>query len=305
MPRGTRRQDEQVTDEQSDDVESMGESETPDDADDTPAHQSNGPQIGDTVICTNRLPSPIRPWEHPIWIGVIEQPGTDPSRWSGKYSEAAFCKFKQAPPSPLPQPRRPDRYVHSARQGGLADRPHAAGGQPHRVGGHPPLPRRGRCSPVSAARLEAGRGLEVSSAEISDNLHVLIELKERLAELQRDLDQQFQPAALRLYGLNLPGGEELRDQMQVFGSYLESLLEILTGVTYAGPNEGAFLYWEFEVKDGRNEEQAIAAMHEAFSGQELEDCLTLYRTHKAKLPTLPESEKPTLRLHRPDEDERS
>jgi len=98
MPRGTRRQDDHVTDEQPEDLESMDEPdevETPDDTDDAPAQQDNGPQIGDTVICTNRLPSPIRPWEHPIWIGVIEEPGTDPSRWSGKYSEAAFCKFSK------------------------------------------------------------------------------------------------------------------------------------------------------------------------------------------------------------------
>ena len=26
---------------------------------------------------------------------MIEQPGTDPSRWSGKYSEAAFCQFSK------------------------------------------------------------------------------------------------------------------------------------------------------------------------------------------------------------------
>lgn len=49
------------------------------------------PKVGDTVICTSRLPSPLRPWENPIWIGVIEEPGTDPSRWNGKYSEAAYC----------------------------------------------------------------------------------------------------------------------------------------------------------------------------------------------------------------------
>ncbi len=145
----------------------------------------------------------------------------------------------------------------------------------------------------------------MSSAEISDNLHDLIGLKERLDELQRDLDREFQPAALKLYELNVPGGEELRDQIQAFGSYLESLLLIVSGVTYAGPDEGAFLYWEFEVKDGRNKDEAVAAMREAFSGQELDDCLTLYRTFKAKLPTLPESDKPTLRLHRPNVDERS
>ena len=82
-------------------------------------------------------------------------------------------------------------------------------------------------------------------------------------------------------------------------------MEIVSGVTYAGPDEGAFLYWEFEVKDGRTDEQAGAAMHEAFSGQELIDCLTLYREFKAKLPTLPESEKPTLRLHRQNMDQGS
>jgi hypothetical protein len=58
---------------------------------DTATPSANGPKIGDVVICTNRLPSPLRPWEHPIWIGVIEEPGSDPSRWNGKYSEAAYC----------------------------------------------------------------------------------------------------------------------------------------------------------------------------------------------------------------------
>jgi hypothetical protein len=64
-------------------------------SDDTTVPQGNGPKVGDTVICTNRLPSPLRPWENPIWIGVIEEPGKDPSRWSGKYSEAAFCQFSK------------------------------------------------------------------------------------------------------------------------------------------------------------------------------------------------------------------
>src|SRR5215831_9455756 len=56
---------------------------------------TTGPKVGDLVICVTRLPSPLRPWENPIWIGEIEQPGTDPSRWSGKYSEAAFCQFSR------------------------------------------------------------------------------------------------------------------------------------------------------------------------------------------------------------------
>ncbi len=103
MPREPRRRDEQAPDEQADDLDSEGtpidelsmdepdDGEPPDDAGGTDTLQGDGPNIGDTVICTNRLPSPIRPWEHPIWIGS----GTDPSRWSGKYSEAAFCKFSK------------------------------------------------------------------------------------------------------------------------------------------------------------------------------------------------------------------
>jgi hypothetical protein len=84
MPRDTKRTGEQPTngpdaDEPSSDT--IGTATPP----------ANGPKIGDVVICTNRLPSPLRPWEHPIWIGVIEEPGSDPSRWNGKYSEAAYC----------------------------------------------------------------------------------------------------------------------------------------------------------------------------------------------------------------------
>lgn len=84
MPREPKRTDEPVPDEQVA-IEAVGEA--------VPAAtpQTNVPQVGDTVICTSRLPSPLRPWENPIWIGVIEEPGTDPSRWNGKYSEAAYC----------------------------------------------------------------------------------------------------------------------------------------------------------------------------------------------------------------------
>ncbi len=79
--------------ETSQDVEATltGEQSTVEAVSDTAAPQVAGPKIGDLVICTSRLPSPLRPWEHPIWIGVIEAPGTDPSRWNGKYSEAAYC----------------------------------------------------------------------------------------------------------------------------------------------------------------------------------------------------------------------
>jgi hypothetical protein len=83
MPRGSKSQDEPS----SDAIEAVSTNEQSTDIE----QQTDGPKIGDLVICTSRLPSPLRPWEHPIWIGVIEQPGTDPSRWNGKYSEAAYC----------------------------------------------------------------------------------------------------------------------------------------------------------------------------------------------------------------------
>lgn len=88
MPREPKQQSEPVPEEQTA-IEVVSEADT------TTTPPGNGPNIGDTVICTNRLPSPLRPWENPIWIGVIEEPGTDPSRWSGKYSEAAYCQFSK------------------------------------------------------------------------------------------------------------------------------------------------------------------------------------------------------------------
>jgi hypothetical protein len=88
MPREPKRPDDLVPEEQTA-IEAVSDTGT----DATP--QASAPKIGDTVICASRLPSPLRPWEHPIWIGVIEEPGTDPSRWSGKHSEAAFCNFSK------------------------------------------------------------------------------------------------------------------------------------------------------------------------------------------------------------------
>ena len=87
MPREPKRQDDTEPDEQTA-IEAVSEA-------DTTTPPGGGPKVGDTVICTGRLPSPLRPWENPIWIGVIEEPGTDPSRWSGRYSEAAFCQFSK------------------------------------------------------------------------------------------------------------------------------------------------------------------------------------------------------------------
>jgi hypothetical protein len=142
----------------------------------------------------------------------------------------------------------------------------------------------------------------VNDNRVADALHILIDLETRLEELTRDLDRSYRPAIMYLTNRNLPGTDNLCERLQAATTAVEQLHEIVTGVTYAGPDEGAFLYWEFEVKDARTEEEAVAAMHEAFSGQELVDSLTRYRGFKAKLPTLPEAEKPTLRLHRPDEE---
>lgn len=138
----------------------------------------------------------------------------------------------------------------------------------------------------------------MNDSRVADALHVLIDFKSRLEELSQDIDRSYRPAILFLTNHNLPGTDHLCAKLQTATTAIEELCEIVSGVTYAGPDEGAFLYWEFELMPGRTEEQAIAAMHEAFSGQELTDCLTLYHEFKAKLLTLPESDKPTLRLHR-------
>jgi hypothetical protein len=142
----------------------------------------------------------------------------------------------------------------------------------------------------------------VNDNRVTDSLHILVDLGTRLEELTADLDSIYRPVILYLTERNLPGTDHLCERLQTAAAALEPLHEIVSGMTYAGPDEGAFLYWEFEVKDGRSEEEAIAAMHQAFSGQELADNLSLYRKWKIKLPTLPEIKEPTLRIHPSDSD---
>lgn len=141
----------------------------------------------------------------------------------------------------------------------------------------------------------------MNDTRVTDALHILIDFKTRLEELTQDIDRSYRPTILFLTKRNLPGTDDLCAKLQTATTVIEELHEIVNGVSYAGTDEGAFLYWEFEVKDGRNQEEAEAAMREAFAGQEMADCLLLYRGYKAKLPSLPEYEKPTLRLHRPDD----
>lgn len=49
---------------------------------------------GTLVICTYRIP--VRPdweiWTGPLWVGEIEEPGTDPAQWNGDNSEAFYCE---------------------------------------------------------------------------------------------------------------------------------------------------------------------------------------------------------------------
>ena len=49
---------------------------------------------GTPVICTYRIP-PRHNWDiyvGPLWVGVVEEPGTDPEQWNGRNSEAHYCE---------------------------------------------------------------------------------------------------------------------------------------------------------------------------------------------------------------------
>jgi hypothetical protein len=110
---------------------------------------------------------------------------------------------------------------------------------------------------------------------------------------------------LRLTARNLPGTDQLADKLEAFTTPIEDLARIVGGVHYAGGDEGAFLYWEFELSQDRIEDEATAAMQEAFSGQVLDDALLLYRQHKRTLPTIEEGGQPIVSLVEPDEEEES
>ena len=55
-----------------------------------PAYAKLAP--GTLIVSATRMPSVDQPWIHPIYIGVIEAPGTDPSVWNGYNSEAHYCE---------------------------------------------------------------------------------------------------------------------------------------------------------------------------------------------------------------------
>lgn len=48
---------------------------------------------GMLVVCAYRMPSMGQPWIHPIYIGVVEAPGTDLSSWNVRNSEVHYCEL--------------------------------------------------------------------------------------------------------------------------------------------------------------------------------------------------------------------
>jgi hypothetical protein len=121
----------------------------------------------------------------------------------------------------------------------------------------------------------------------------------------QDFDRAFRPAILRLAARSLPGTDHLCEKLEVFTTAIEELVRIVGGVHYTGGDEGAFLYWRFELSEDRTEEEAIAAMREAFDGLELQDMLLLYHEYKRKLANIEEGGLPIVRLVKPEEDEES
>lgn len=50
------------------------------------------PAAGSLVLCTYRLPAPHQHWLHPVRVGRVVEPGTDPAAWNGHNSEADYCR---------------------------------------------------------------------------------------------------------------------------------------------------------------------------------------------------------------------
>lgn len=47
---------------------------------------------GDKVCCSYRLPTPHQWWSpSQVWVGTVEEPGTDKAAWNGHNSEAHYC----------------------------------------------------------------------------------------------------------------------------------------------------------------------------------------------------------------------
>jgi hypothetical protein len=50
-----------------------------------------GLEAGQLVVCAYRMPSALQPWIHPIYVGVVQEPGDDPAAWNGANTERAYC----------------------------------------------------------------------------------------------------------------------------------------------------------------------------------------------------------------------
>jgi hypothetical protein len=51
----------------------------------------HGLEAGQLVVCAYRMPSVLQPWIHPIYVGVVQEPGDAPAAWNGVNSERAYC----------------------------------------------------------------------------------------------------------------------------------------------------------------------------------------------------------------------
>src|SRR5882757_8500069 len=53
----------------------------------------NSLEPGTLVVCNYRHPSPIQPWIHEIYVGVVEKLGDNPAEWNNDNSERYHCEL--------------------------------------------------------------------------------------------------------------------------------------------------------------------------------------------------------------------
>jgi hypothetical protein len=123
----------------------------------------------------------------------------------------------------------------------------------------------------------------MKNIDLSDDLDALQAFAAQLKGLTEDIDRRVRPVTVRLAGKDFPGSDRMCEKLEATALIIEELTKIVSGVQDAGRDEGALLYWEFELSESRTEEQAIAAMRDAFGSLELERVLPLYLQHKHKI----------------------
>lgn len=130
--------------------------------------------------------------------------------------------------------------------------------------------------------------------DLSDEMDALEAFTGQLMDLTDDIDRSYRPVVVRLTALEVPGSDVMCEKLEAAVSAIEALAKITGGVQFAGGDEGGFLYWEFELSEDRTEEQATAAMHNAFGGLEFERVLPLYREFRARISTVEEIMRPPV-----------